>query len=154
MSLEILVFEVDDATLAVPISNVREVLRAAALFPLPDRPRLVEGGLNLRGEIIPVVDGRAVLSRTSKPITPSDHLIVLSVDNEFVAIRVDRAVELAADDSDNPDDSGDDSKTDGQLIDRVVNTACGPTAILNVEQLLTASSPKAAPLSASGGSDV
>lgn len=146
MSLELLVFEVDDATFAVPTRNVREVLRAAALFPLAEYPSEVEGGLNLRGVIIPVVDGRAALSRTTRPIVPNDHIIVLDVANQLVAIRVDRAVELTFDDASQSDGRHD----GGRLVDRVVNTACGPTAILSVDQLLAVSCPIEAPYAARG----
>jgi purine-binding chemotaxis protein CheW len=137
MSLELLVFEIDDGAFGVPTAHVREVLRAAALFPLPEHAELIEGGLNLRGEIVPVVDGRAMLGRTSRPIHPSDHMIVIEATGQVVAIRVDHAVELVS----VGEDEG--KRTAGKLIEQIVNTARGPTAILDIDTLMAACAPPA-----------
>lgn len=146
MSLKLLVFEIDDGAFGVPTAHVREVLRAAALFPLPEYPDLIEGGLNLRGEIVPVVDGRAMLARTSRPIQPGDHMIVLDACQKLVAIRVDRAVELTALEASH--DAGE--SLHGKLVKQVVNTARGPTAILNVDELLARCASCAVPLAEEG----
>ena len=137
MSRELLVFEIDDGTFGVPTAHVREVLRAAALFPLPEHVEWIEGGLNLRGEIVPVVDGRAMLARTSRPIHPSDHMIVIETGGQVVAIRVDRAVELVS------SDEGEGKHTAGRLIKQIVNTVRGPTAILDIDEFMAACAPPA-----------
>ncbi len=143
MSRELLVFEIDEATFAVPTSNVREVLRAAALFPLPEYPDLVEGGLNLRGEIVPVVDGRGILLRSRKPIDPADHMVVLQAQSQSLAIHVDRAVALTViAENDIAEQSG-----QGKFIKQVVNSDHGPTAILNVDELIVACDPTLSPSS-------
>jgi len=146
MSRELLIFEIDDCVFGVPAEHVRQVLRAAALFPLLEYPKLVEGGLNLRGEIIPVIDGRAILSRPHKPIEPSDHMIVIGARQKLVAIHIDRALELArlearTDTAEPPP---------GKLIERIVNTWRGATAILDVDGLLAACAPVDSPLLAGG----
>ena len=60
--LEVLVFEVGDKRFGVHSGNVREVVRAVKLSPLPEKPDIVEGLLNLRGQILPVVDVRRLFS--------------------------------------------------------------------------------------------
>jgi purine-binding chemotaxis protein CheW len=43
---------------AIPAENVREVFRFAAVLPLPDSPPWVLGVIDVRGRVVPVVDGR------------------------------------------------------------------------------------------------
>ena len=80
--------------LGVRSSEVCEVLRAAALSPLPQAPPTVEGVLNLRGWMTPVLDARAVLGIDSRPMHYNDHLLVLSVQQRRIALHVDRAIGL------------------------------------------------------------
>ena len=146
MSQELLLFEIDNGTFGVPTSSVREVLRAAALFPLPEYPALVEGGLNLRGEIVPVVDGRILLARDRKPIDPADHMIVVRNQAHCIAIHVDRAISLtviAQDDLAEP-------SSGGKFVKQVVSTENGPTAIVDVDELIAACGPAASRSSSSG----
>jgi len=147
MSKELLLFEIDDGTFAVPTSSVREVLRAAALFPMPEYPDLVEGGLNLRGEIVPVVDGRGILSRASKPIDPADHMIVMGTSDNSIAIHVDRAVALTV----MTDGPVEEPPVRGKFVSRIVSTRQGATAILNVEELIAACKPVASRLLSKDG---
>jgi purine-binding chemotaxis protein CheW len=91
---EILVFEVGGRRYGLPGSDVRELLRAVAILPLPQAPAEIEGVINLRGTVVPVLDLRARLGLAAKPLEPSDHLIVLKGDAWLVAVRIDHALEL------------------------------------------------------------
>jgi purine-binding chemotaxis protein CheW len=93
---EILVFALADQRYALWVKDVREVLRAVAIVPLPRAPRLVEGVIDLRGRLVPVLDLRGHLGLPSKPLEPSDHLIVSAPGGKLAAIRVDRALDLVA----------------------------------------------------------
>jgi purine-binding chemotaxis protein CheW len=91
---EVLVFEVGGQCYALPSSDVRELVRAVAVRPLPGAPAIVEGIINLRGELVPVLDLRARLRLPPRELRPSDHFIVAEVDGRRLALRVDRALEL------------------------------------------------------------
>lgn len=94
MAIELLVFEINGRHVAVPTTCVREVIRAVALFPLPESSSLVRGGLDLRGEVVPVLDGRVLMGDESRTMQPADHLIVLKIDDRSLALHVDRAREI------------------------------------------------------------
>lgn len=49
-------FEVAGRVYAVDVTQMREVVRWQAITPLPSAPRLIEGVIDLRGTVIPVVD--------------------------------------------------------------------------------------------------
>ena len=55
---EVLLFTLEAQRYALPTSDVRELLRAVRLTPLPRAPAVIEGLLNLRGELLPVLDMR------------------------------------------------------------------------------------------------
>jgi len=92
---ELLVFEVGGQRYGLPAADVRELLRAVTLTPLPRAPAIVEGVINVRGVLVPVLDIRGRFRLPPKPPEPSDHLIVARAGGRVVALRVDRAVELA-----------------------------------------------------------
>ena len=71
---------------------MREIVRAKSLTPLPRCPELVEGVIDLRGDVIPVVDlGRAL---GDEPCTDGRHIAVLEVDEMVLGLRVDAAVDV------------------------------------------------------------
>ena len=92
--VEFLIFEVAGQRHGLPLSYVREVLQAVTVTALPGAPAYVEGVINVRGSVFPVIDLRAQLGLPPKPMEHTDHFIVASVDDRTVAVRVDRAVEL------------------------------------------------------------
>jgi purine-binding chemotaxis protein CheW len=91
---EILLFEVAGQRHGLPIAQVRELLAAAHVTPLPDAPPGVEGVIDLRGVIVPVVNVRQRLDLPDKPLAPSDHFIAACVDGKCVILHVDRALDL------------------------------------------------------------
>jgi purine-binding chemotaxis protein CheW len=90
----ILVFELEGRRYGLAADAVQELVRMVALTPLAGGPRFVEGVLNLRGQVILVIDLRARLGLPPKTVEPSDHLIVARTGGRAVAVRVDRALEL------------------------------------------------------------
>ena len=94
-TLEVLVFEVGGQTYALPTADVREVVRAVAITPLPDAPAVIEGVVNVRGRVLPVLDVRTRFRLPATPLDPSDHFIVAAAGPRGVVLRVDRATHLA-----------------------------------------------------------
>lgn len=97
--LEVLVFEMAGQFYGLPAGDVRELLRAVALTPVPGAPPCVEGALNLRGSIVPVYDLRPYFRLPGKSLELSDHLIVTRAGQRLVALHVDRALQLVRLDS-------------------------------------------------------
>lgn len=71
-----------------------EVLPAFTVVPLPRAPRIVEGLVNLRGSLVPVIDLRECFGMPHKPLQVSDHFVVTRAGGRTIALRVDRANEL------------------------------------------------------------
>jgi purine-binding chemotaxis protein CheW len=93
-ALEVLVFEVAGRHYGLPARSVREVVRAVTVVPLPRAPAIVEGVVNLRGRLVPVLDLRARFRLPAKAVEPTDHLVVAWAGSRPAALRVDRAIDL------------------------------------------------------------
>jgi purine-binding chemotaxis protein CheW len=92
---EVLVFEVAGQTYGLPSADVRELVRAVAITALPSAPAVIEGVVNVRGQVLPVLDLRARFRLPRRPLDPSDHFIIASAGTRGVILRVDRATHLA-----------------------------------------------------------
>jgi purine-binding chemotaxis protein CheW len=97
---QLLTFEVGASRFATPAGVVREVVRAVAITALPKAPPIVEGIINFRGTLVPVLDIRQRFRLPAVPVAPEQHLIIAQAGNRLVALRVDRALDLVAVDAD------------------------------------------------------
>lgn len=93
---EVLLFTLEGQRYALPMQDVHELVRAVRLTPLPRAPAVVEGLLDLRGELLPVLDMRRRFRLPARPLSASDHLVVAQAGARRVALRVDRAEGLLA----------------------------------------------------------
>ncbi|HEY0971117.1 MAG TPA: chemotaxis protein CheW [Gemmatimonadales bacterium] len=95
MPHHLLLFSIDDLRFALPVSAVRETVRAVAITPLAGAPGVVEGVIDVRGTVTPVLDMRARFRLPPRPVRPSDHMVLAEAAGRQVALRVDRVLEVA-----------------------------------------------------------
>jgi purine-binding chemotaxis protein CheW len=93
-SLEFLIVEVGGHRYGLPAAGVQEVLRAVPAVPLPGAPVVVEGVINVRGNVVPVLDARRRFGLPSRPLEHTDHLVIVRAAGRPAALRVDRALDL------------------------------------------------------------
>jgi purine-binding chemotaxis protein CheW len=87
-------FEVGGRLIAIDVTNVREVVRWQPVTPLPRSPSLIEGVIDLRGKLVPVVDlGRALNECNVEP-SSGTRIVVAEADGLVVGLVVDAAVEV------------------------------------------------------------
>ena len=91
---KLVVFALDDHSYALPIFQVRRVVRVAEWTPLPQAPEMVLGVINLSGEIIPVFNIRKRFGLPDREIDLSDQLIIAQTAKRAVALLVDNVETL------------------------------------------------------------
>ncbi|HEX9467022.1 MAG TPA: chemotaxis protein CheW [Acidimicrobiia bacterium] len=100
-------FSVDNLTIGVDIDRVQEVLYAETMTPVPLANESVAGILNLRGQIVTVIDARARLGLAPRPVTESaesaPHVVIRSA-SEAISLVVDRAGDVVDVDEDSLED--------------------------------------------------
>lgn len=97
-------FEIKGQPYAIDISYVLEIVRTMQISPLPNAPSLIEGVIDLRGSVIPVVDLVRVLSRGKADTGLNSRIIVLEVEGLVLGIQVDAATDVLSFDTQHMED--------------------------------------------------
>jgi len=134
MSIEILVFEVAGQHFGVRAADVVQVLRAVSLSPLPQSPAVIEGLLNLRGCLVPVLDTRKLFGLPPRELRHTDHFIVVVAGGQVVTLHVDQATDLVSLERDPPEAAPAEGR--GQLLEFVGKTSAGLVHVLDLPCLL------------------
>ena len=92
--MHLLLFRLDDIRGALPLAQLQETVRAVAITPLAGAPGVVEGVIDVRGTVVPVLDLRARFRLPARPVIPADHLIIAHAGDRTVALRVDEAQDV------------------------------------------------------------
>jgi purine-binding chemotaxis protein CheW len=92
--IQVVGFRIGTETFGLPIGQVREIVRVPEITSVPNSPDHVEGVINLRGKIVPVVDLRKRFKE--KNITPDrkNRVVVAEVDERLVGLLVNSASEV------------------------------------------------------------
>ncbi len=88
-STPLLLTRLADTRIGFSANAVREILRSVAIAPLSGAPDVIEGAINLRGTIIPVVDVRRRLGLAASANAPEHFLVLLETSDRVIAVRVD-----------------------------------------------------------------
>jgi purine-binding chemotaxis protein CheW len=137
-TVDLACFEVADGLYAIEISSVREIVRMPEVTRLPNAPGLIEGIVDLRGAVIPVIDLAHALGRGRSHSGPGSRLVVLEVDGLAFGLQVDRATEVLSIDSDRLDEVPEIANQPGSDSVRHVVRRSGesPVLILALESLI------------------
>jgi purine-binding chemotaxis protein CheW len=91
---QILVFRLTNGELGLDISCVREILRPQEIYPLPKTPPFIEGVINLRGHIVPLIDLSKKLSGKQTEGESSKRIIVCRVSRFIIGLTVSSLKEI------------------------------------------------------------
>lgn len=92
--LQIVGFRIGNETYGVRIGSVREIVRVPEITSVPSAPDLVEGVINLRGKIIPVMDLRKRFGSAAVQPDKKNRILVVELDNKLVGLIVSSASEV------------------------------------------------------------
>jgi purine-binding chemotaxis protein CheW len=87
-------FYLDSFLLGIETHHVREIIRLQGITPVPQAPPAVRGLMNLRGEIIPVLDLRRCLDLPESRPGSIPLVMVLHYRETVVSILIDRIAEV------------------------------------------------------------
>lgn len=92
--LQLVTFEVASEEFAIDILRVHEINRMMGLTRVPQSPPEVEGVINLRGKIVPVVDLRRRFGFEPAERSEQSRIIVVEVKDRVIGFMVDRVHEV------------------------------------------------------------
>jgi purine-binding chemotaxis protein CheW len=91
---QLVVFRVGGEEFAIDIMLTNEVVLMREITPVPETERYVQGVMNLRGNLVPVLDFRKRLRALGSTDTSEHRIIIARVDGKTVGLIVDGASEV------------------------------------------------------------
>lgn len=92
--LQLVSFKIGNEEFGVDILNVQEINRMTQITKVPNSPDYVEGVINLRGRIIPVIDLRSRIGLGRKEIDKNTRIVVVEINASTVGFIVDQVKEV------------------------------------------------------------
>ncbi len=85
------IFKLDDDEYGIDIMRVKEVTEFVQVTKVPNTPDFVEGIINLRGEITPIINLKKRFSKSDELSKIAHRILVLNLDDKLVGFMVDDA---------------------------------------------------------------
>lgn len=92
--LQIVGFGLGEEEYGVDILSVNEILKMIKITRVPKSSAFVKGVINLRGNVVPVLNIRKKFKGEEKPVDDSTRIIILTVNNNRFGIIVDNVTEV------------------------------------------------------------
>ncbi|HTZ47447.1 MAG TPA: chemotaxis protein CheW [Verrucomicrobiae bacterium] len=87
-------FRIGEETYGVPIASVREIVRVPEITAVPNAPEMIEGVINLRGKIIPVMDLRKRFGSAASSSDKKNRILVVELESRLLGLIVSSASEV------------------------------------------------------------
>jgi chemotaxis signal transduction protein len=130
----VLVFEVDGHSCGLLAPQIREVVRAVAVQALPGAPPMVDGCIDVRGELVTVISMRARFGFTPRLVQPDEFFILTHAGTRPVALRVDSVTGLEQLEVQEPE-------IVGWVSDQTPGLACRPDGLIFIQNLASLLAP-------------
>lgn len=92
--LQWVTFRLEGETYGVNVMQVQEVLRYTEIAPVPGAPSYVLGIINLRGNVVTVIDTRSRFGLQTGEITDQTRIVIIEADKHVIGILVDAVAEV------------------------------------------------------------
>jgi len=142
--IQVACFKLMDDLYAVDIMRINEIIRPQKLTVLPKAPSFIEGVINLRGTVIPVVDLRKRFDMPSRSSTASTRLLILRISGQSVGLVVDDVTEVIT--VPVKDIKSPPAVSDGMAVDYLLGVCLSGDVLvmmLDIDKLLTINEVKA-----------
>jgi purine-binding chemotaxis protein CheW len=140
VNLTLVRFALGEYHCALALEDVSEVLRVVAVTPLPVAPAFVEGVINRRGVVTPVIDLRKRVGLSCGPYDNTTRILITSIGGHSIGVIVDEVSNVVV-----IDEAGlgiDPSEALGmdlrQYSSRVVRDGTDLVVVIDPEKMLTA----------------
>ncbi|WP_110456347.1 chemotaxis protein CheW [Shewanella algidipiscicola] len=136
--LQWVTFRLDNETYGINVMQVQEVLRYTEIAPVPGAPHYVLGIINLRGNVVTVIDTRSRFGLASSDVDDSTRIVIIEAEKQVIGILVDSVAEvvyLRASDIDNAPNVG--TEESAKFIQGVSNRDNELLILVDLDKLLS-----------------
>lgn len=134
--MQIVAFELADNEYAVDILNTQEIIRPTTVTRVPKAPHFISGVINLRGNVIPVVDLRTKFNLAKEEFLESTRIIILNINDIPVGIIVDSVNEVITVKKESIEEPDLIDSLDGKYVKGVIKQDNRLLILLNIAEIL------------------
>lgn len=92
--IQLVTFHLEEESYGINVMQVQEVLRVSEIAPVPGAPPYVLGIINLRGNVVTVIDTRSRFGLPPGDIDDSSRIVIIESEGQVVGILVDSVAEV------------------------------------------------------------
>jgi purine-binding chemotaxis protein CheW len=92
--IQLVTFRLKDETYGINVMQVQEVLRISEIAPVPGAPGYVLGIINLRGNVVTVIDTRTRFGLPTGELDDASRIVIIESEQQVVGILVDSVAEV------------------------------------------------------------
>lgn len=92
--LQWVTFQLEEETYGINVMQVQEVLRYSEIAPVPGAPDYVLGIINLRGNVVTVIDTRTRFGLPTNEVSDNSRVVIIEADQQVIGILVDSVAEV------------------------------------------------------------
>lgn len=136
--LQWVTFKLQQETYGINVMQVQEVLRYTEIAPVPGSPDYVMGIINLRGNVVTVIDTRTRFGLEGSEVSDNSRIVIIESDKQVIGILVDSVAEvvyLKASEIDTAPNVGNDESA--KFIQGVTNREGELLILVDLNKLLT-----------------
>jgi len=132
------IVQLDEEEFALDISNVGSINEYQKITLAPNAPKYIEGVINLRGDIIPIINLAIRFNMKNKKALKDRRIIVVEIDGKLIGFLVDEASQAVTLDSSEIKATPDIIRgNDGDYIDGVCRLENRILLLINLEKVLS-----------------
>ncbi|ELI6419234.1 TPA: chemotaxis protein CheW [Aeromonas salmonicida subsp. salmonicida] len=92
--LQWVTFQLENETYGINVMQVQEVLRYTEIAPVPGAPEYVLGIINLRGNVVTVIDTRSRFGLPFGDVSENSRIVIIEAEKQVIGIMVDSVAEV------------------------------------------------------------
>ena len=131
-------YQLENETYGIDVMQIREVLRSPEISPVPGAPHYVLGIINLRGNVVAIIDTRSRFGLPRREVDDASRIVILEAGDFVVGFLVDSVSEVAELDNSKiepPPDTG--SGDASKFISGLYNRKEGLLILIDANKLLS-----------------
>lgn len=138
--IQLVSFSLDQEEYGVDVLKVREIIRMPVVTRVPNTPHYVDGVINLRGKVIPIINMRKKFGLMETENDKQTRIMVMDVDGELMGFTVDAVSEVIriSGSEIQPSPAVVASGIDQECIAGVINQAERLLVLLDLEKMFSA----------------
>lgn len=135
--VQYVIFRLEDEYYGAEIQNIQEVILPETPTRVPNNPDFIEGVIDYRGEVIPVLDLKKRFKLGAVEYTKDAKFIVVQMGDKYIAIIVDEVIEILRSDTENIEEPPEMTRIGKEYITGVVRMDDRLVILLDLSKVLT-----------------